>query len=118
MNVRDPKAPIPVPPTKSEEPLGQINSQLVVANRARPEVRPTTFSISLVGQYSEYLPGQVLAPGESIPYGVQVPMSASIRNHGPSTLYAYIDQEPEPEAAGLPPAADPPQDAPSGRTSG
>jgi hypothetical protein len=114
MNLSDREA-IPVPPSKSEEPLGQINSRLVVANRARPGERPTTFSISLVGQNSEYLPGQVLAPGDVIPYGVQTPMSASIQNSGPSTLYAYIDQEPEPEASGAPPAPDPTQAAPPGR---
>lgn len=87
--------PILVPPGGNDVPLGPINSQLAVENTAPPDVPPTTFSVSLEGEHSEYLPGQVVAPGRYWLHGVPEPMTGALQNLGPSTLHVYIDEEPE-----------------------
>jgi hypothetical protein len=108
--------PFAVRPDKNDWPLGQINSHLVVGNPADPDVVPTTFTVSLQGEHSEFLPGQVVAPGEYWFHGVTAPSLGWIENLGPSTLQVYVDGPPQ--APGLRPAEDLTRDAASGRTGG
>jgi hypothetical protein len=106
--------PIRVAPGKKDVDLGPINSQLVVENKAGPDVPPTTFSVSLEGEHSVYLPGEVVAPGRYWLYGVPSPVIGTLRNAGPSILSVYVDAEPE--ALGLRPAQDMAHGAAPGRS--
>jgi predicted TPR repeat methyltransferase len=87
--------PIVVPPGKKEVDLGQINSQLVVGNPATPDTPPTVFSVTLAGEHSETLPGQLVDPGSYWLHGVLSPMVGQLVNGGPSRLEVYIDAVPE-----------------------
>jgi hypothetical protein len=98
--------PMLVPPGPDSVPLGPISTRVAVENTAPPDVPPTTFSVSLEGEHSEYLPGQEVAPGRYWLHGVAGPVTGSLENLGPSTLKVYVDAEPEAlPAQPAPPAA-------------
>jgi len=105
-----------LPPDKTEWPLGPINAQLVVENPADPDEPPTTFSVTLQGENSEYLPGQEVSPGQYWPHGVSGPVTGWLENFGPSKLNVYIDGPPQ--APGPSPADALTRDAASGPADG
>jgi hypothetical protein len=87
--------PIRVPPDKKTIDLGVVNQRLVVQDTARPGESPTTFSVSLVGEHSQYFPALTIAPDKYWLAGTLSPMCAYLSNAGPSTLNVWIDATPE-----------------------